>query len=187
MTVASNTSKDAIREAVLAVLKRRTSMSAAMLAKLDRRMQRSDLGSMTALHDWVRQHDKLDPALRQFLQRVLAPADMSPFGDFQAVAHLADGGMGSVWLCAQSTGELAVVKTLRHDVQDKQFFARFAREAQITCALRSPHIVTALGHSGDFDRVAWLALEYIAGGDLNQVPSNKECCPRLNLYSYFAN
>ena len=64
-----NVYTDVIRQAVLAVLKRRTSMSPLMLARLERRMQRANLTSVAELQQWVRGHNKLDKALKQFLQR----------------------------------------------------------------------------------------------------------------------
>ena len=54
-----------------------------------------------------------------------------------------------------------------------------SREAQITCSLQSPHIVTALAHSGSLDRTAWLALEYIAGGDLQQALQQQGMLPEI--------
>ena len=157
-------------DAMLVVLTRRSTMQEQMIRRLSQALRADGVRDLTMAHDWVASCPRLDQRLRAFLARVLAPRDMPPFGDFVPLCHLADGGMGRVWLCGAPDDHLVVVKTIHAEHGgDSDFMARFAREAHITCALRSPHIVAALGHGFTDDHDGWLALEYITGGDLKQL------------------
>ncbi|TVR16584.1 MAG: FHA domain-containing protein [Planctomycetota bacterium] len=158
-----------LRAAVRAVLSRRTKMRPEMLDRLNTRLKVLGAKRVCAVRQWAATQKKLDPRLVSFFDKVLAPDDLPPFGDFVPIAHLADGGMGRVWLCGHADGQLVVVKTIRCELSNENFLSRFEREARITCSLRHPHVVTALGHGRSHSGEMWLALEYINGADLSQL------------------
>ena len=90
---------------------------------------------------------------------------------YRVVRLLGAGGSGNVFMAAHERipGHVAI-KTLRGErIEDEESLARFRGEAQITAALRHPHIVQIL----DFDvtpaGVPYLVMELVEGGDLRSV------------------
>src|SRR5262249_20146081 len=92
-------------------------------------------------------------------------------GDYRLERKLAVGGMSEVWLATQvSLNRTVAVKLVRHEGStDDDLLARFAREGVVLGQFNSPHIVQVLA-AGTVPRpggiVAWMAMEYMAGGDL---------------------
>lgn len=93
--------------------------------------------------------------------------------DFHLQSQMAAGGMSSIYLAEQiSTGRTCVVKVLKYrdDVLLEELQSRFEREARILREFKSPRIVELLA-SGVFrdpqHRMRpWMALEFVASGDL---------------------
>lgn len=110
----------------------------------------------------------LSADLCQRLLGLLAPADLPAFGDYQAFVHLADGGMGRVWLAAAMDGPLVVVKTLKSTTNLVRQ-RRFEREVEITRKLRHPNIVRCLDGGEASDGSDYLVLEYVDSGDLHEL------------------
>ncbi len=110
----------------------------------------------------------LSPDLCQRLLGLLAPPDLPAFGAFQALVHLADGGMGRVWLAAAQDGPLVVVKTLKSTTSLIRQ-RRFEREVEITRQLQHPNIVRCLGGGEASDGSDYLVLEYVDSGDLREL------------------
>jgi serine/threonine protein kinase len=81
------------------------------------------------------------------------------------LAHLTDGGMGSVDL-VEHAGQLRVCKTIKADHQGgANAGKRFRREAEITATFDHPHLVRCFGHGEDGERL-YLVLEWVPGGDV---------------------
>ncbi|GDY11562.1 hypothetical protein LBMAG53_04400 [Planctomycetota bacterium] len=110
----------------------------------------------------------LGPELCQRLLGLLAPADLPAFGNYQAFVHLADGGMGRVWLAAAKDGPLVVVKTLKSTTNLIRQ-RRFEREVEITRKLNHPNIVRCLDGGEASDGSDYLVLEYVDSGDLREL------------------
>ncbi len=95
-------------------------------------------------------------------------------GRYLLTAHLADGGMGSVW---RGTDEVlsrdVAVKVLRPEyVGDAVFAARFRAEARATAPLTSPGIAQVYDygeHVADGSRLTYLVLELVPGEALSAV------------------
>ncbi len=95
-------------------------------------------------------------------------------GDFRLERKLMAGGMSEVHLATQlSLNRTVAVKLIRHEGQaDDATLARFSREATVLGQFNSPYIVPVLAagtmpeHCGGV--VGWMAMEYLAGGDLAQ-------------------
>jgi serine/threonine protein kinase len=116
------------------------------------------------------------------LVNVLAPVHArQPGGDLQVgdvlrdtyriVGLLASGGTGNVYLAdhLRLPGRVAV-KTLRGErVRDPQSLARFRAEAEITAALRHPHVVQTLDYDVAPGGVPYLVMELCEGPDLRSL------------------
>jgi serine/threonine protein kinase len=95
-------------------------------------------------------------------------------GRYELVRELGKGAMGVVYEGRDPhLNRRVAVKTARKDVMDASGMAdemmqRFLREAQASGALEHPNIITIYdaGEEGD---IAWIAMEYLEGGDLRDV------------------
>ncbi|MFO0726493.1 MAG: protein kinase [Myxococcota bacterium] len=91
-------------------------------------------------------------------------------GKYTLLKPLAEGGMGQVYL-AQRDGsdQICVLKTLRPDVvNDETSRRRFLREARLAAFLDHPNIARLLD-AGDEDGTFCIALEFIAGKDIESM------------------
>ena len=92
------------------------------------------------------------------------------FGDFDLLAQLGAGGMGTVHLARQrSLGRLVALKLLPPGLSaDEVSAARFRREVQAMARADHPNIVRVL-QSGRTEGTLWFAMELVEGGDLREV------------------
>ncbi|MGN0063723.1 MAG: protein kinase [Nocardioides sp.] len=99
-----------------------------------------------------------------------APREGDAFGRYHVEQQLGAGGMGVVHLALdtklQRRVALKVVSGQLAD--DNDFLTRFHREAEILTQLDSPHVITIFEH-GEISGVAYLAMQYVAGGDLGSL------------------
>src|SRR5882724_5174322 len=90
-------------------------------------------------------------------------------GDYRIVRHLADGGMGTLYLADQvSTGSRRALKLMLPQlVSDARLRERFVLEAPIGSSIESDHVVqvVAAGIEPTYG-VPWLAMEWLRGEDL---------------------
>lgn len=86
---------------------------------------------------------------------------------YRVRAHLADGGMGSVYVALDERLDRQVaLKVMRPDLaRDAGFVERFRREARAAAKLGDPHVVAVYDQGQDGDLV-FLAMEYVAGRTL---------------------
>lgn len=91
-------------------------------------------------------------------------------GRYRVLRHLADGGMGSVFVALdQRLDREVALKVMRSDLtHDEAFVARFRREARSAARLDHPNVV-AVTDQGSDDRYAFLAMELVNGHTLRQV------------------
>lgn len=92
-------------------------------------------------------------------------------GDYRLERKLAVGGMSEVWLASQlSLDRTVAVKLVRREgTADDDLLARFLREGVVLGQFHCPHIVQVLAAGtvpGPRGVTAWMAMEYMAGGDL---------------------
>jgi hypothetical protein len=93
-------------------------------------------------------------------------------GDFCLQRKLAVGGMSEVHLATQtSLNRTVAVKLIRHEVSaDDDLLARFCQEGLILAQFNCPYIVQILAAGTIPGKVSgmigWMAMEYMAGGDL---------------------
>jgi len=94
----------------------------------------------------------------------------SPFGRYQLLKCLGEGGMGAVYLAHDTQLERSVaLKIPKLEAgEQSQVLARFYREARSAAALRHPNICP-VHEVGEVDSVPYLSMAYIEGKPLSQV------------------
>jgi hypothetical protein len=105
-------------------------------------------------------------------------------GPFLLVRHLASGGMGDVYLAHHrhgATSRLCVVKTVLAEAKHHPgLMGRFLDEARTSVLLSHDNVVKVID-VGEADGTAWIAVEHIAGRDLqgvmNRVGAREERVP----------
>jgi len=99
-----------------------------------------------------------------------APATARRFGEFDLLAMLGEGGMGTVYLARQrSLGRLVALKAMPPALSsDDLAAARFAREIAALARSDHPHVVRILA-SGRTEGLFWYAMEHVEGSDLREV------------------
>mgnify|MGYP003867965595 CR=1 FL=1 len=99
-------------DALLIAARKRGFLDEAQVATLRQRMTSAGVADHDALVRWLEIEARLGGELPGQLQSLVAPAGRD-FGAYRSLAHLADGGMGSVYLAADAAGQPVVIKTLR--------------------------------------------------------------------------
>ncbi|HVE84837.1 MAG TPA: serine/threonine-protein kinase [Myxococcales bacterium] len=104
-------------------------------------------------------------------------------GNYEVLTQLSVGGMAELFLCfTQGAGafrKFVVVKRILPDVKSNESYIKmFYDEARITSVLHHPNIAQVLDLGGEGDQ-AYIAMEFIAGQNLNQVSA--ACLKRRRL------
>ncbi|HET7444124.1 MAG TPA: PASTA domain-containing protein [Solirubrobacterales bacterium] len=91
-------------------------------------------------------------------------------GRYRVLRKLGAGGMADVWLAEdQHLQRQVALKVLhRHFAQDREFVARFQREAEAAAALQHPNIVSVYDR-GEVDGTSYIAMQYVEGPTLKQL------------------
>ncbi|TVR44973.1 MAG: FHA domain-containing protein [Planctomycetota bacterium] len=170
-------SPEALLRALAEIINKRALLDPDQVPRLVKLALQAGVHDSESLKQWVSSTPKITNELRSELLGVLRTPRQRCFGPFTIVGHLADGGMGDVWLAMDDEGALAVVKTLLPDLHnDDEFVHRFRREAQITSGFTSPFLVRCLGSgtSTELDSSLFIILEYVSGGDLHNLICARE-------------
>ncbi len=132
----------------------------------------------------------------------LPPDEGMDLGPYRVLAHLADGGMGSVWLATRDAatarktplteapttpqparplpepGELVVVKTMKGQFAGvDEVRHRFEREFRFMAELRHPSVVAILDHGAATDGTLFMVLAFVESGDLKELVENQGPLP----------
>ena len=100
-------------------------------------------------------------------------------GRYRIVRELGKGAMGVVYEGLDpNIGRRVAIKTARRDVIEasgiaEEMMERFLREAQAAGALNHPNIIT-IYDAGEENGVAYIAMEYLEGGDLQDLIDGKQ-------------
>lgn len=103
--------------------------------------------------------------------------------DFRLEQKIASGGMSDVWLANQlSLSRMVAVKIFHHEGRaDEDLLARFSQEAVVLGRFNCPCIVQVLAagsaHTPGGSRLSWMAMEFMAGGDLASLLKRKGRLP----------
>lgn len=90
---------------------------------------------------------------------------------FEVLSKIREGGMGAIYTVRHRLlGEIRVVKVMRPQLSgEREFAARFVREAQTAIRLRHPNIAQLYDFSVDEEGCAYIIMEYIEGIDLREL------------------
>jgi serine/threonine protein kinase len=164
-----------IIEAVGHAARKRRLLEADQASRLTDALHNRGIETLERLRSWLAGSHGMSVTLARELLKILARADQPPFGPYQPLAHLANGGMGSVWLAANKSRDgLVVVKAMRKDVAESpEFHKRFARETRIMMDLDSPGVVRCLDSGKAADDALYMVLEFVDGGDLKDLAEGR--------------
>ena len=143
-----------------------------------------NLTNLDDVRRWLEAGDGLSAHLANQILALIPKPDTKPLGPYIPLAHLADGGMGSVWLACSPKNELVVVKTLKKNLppgveksHGTEFILRFEREAKITMQLTHPNVVRCLDSGQSQDGIPFMVLEYVDSGDLKDLVERRGGLP----------
>lgn len=91
-------------------------------------------------------------------------------GRYRVLRKIGAGGMADVWLAEDThlQRQVALKVLHRHFAQDRDFVARFQREAESAAGLQHPNVV-AVYDRGVFEGVNYIAMQYVEGPTLKQL------------------
>jgi eukaryotic-like serine/threonine-protein kinase len=91
-------------------------------------------------------------------------------GRYRVLRKLGAGGMADVWLAEDThlQRQVALKVLHRHFAQDREFVARFQREAESAAGLQHPNIVSVYDR-GEIDGTYYIAMQYVEGPTLKQL------------------
>jgi serine/threonine protein kinase len=100
--------------------------------------------------------------------RYREPVEGTPFGRYQLIELLGQGGMGEVWKAYDTTIDrvVALKMLLPHFAKDPDFDRRFRREARTAARLDDPHVVP-IHDVGEIDGRLYVTMRLIDGFDLD--------------------
>jgi serine/threonine protein kinase len=180
VTSATAADKRVVIEAVVEATRKRKILPRGPSARLGEYALQKGVKSLEDLRTWLASGEGLSSELAQRVSACLPPKEMKPFCNYLPLAHLADGGMGSVWLAASPDDKLVVVKTLKNNLPAPQsgtvaseFTKRFEREAKITQQLKHPNVVNCIDFGQAADGGMFMVLEYVDSGDLRDVVESR--------------
>ncbi len=164
-----------IIEALGHAARKRRLLDTEQAARLVGVLRNRGLESQERLRSWLAGSNGMSVALARELLKILARHDQPSFGAYKPLAHLANGGMGSVWLAANRNGDgLVVIKAMRKDVgESEEFQKRFARETRIMMELDSPGVVRCIDSGKASDNSLFMVLEFVDGGDLKDLAEGR--------------
>jgi serine/threonine protein kinase len=173
-----------IIDALVQVAKKRRLLAAGPAQRLGDYAKQKGLANLDDLRRWLKAGDGLSANLSNQLLELIPSTEIKPLGPYIPLAHLADGGMGSVWLACSPKNELVVAKTMRKSLppgMDKshgtEFMRRFEREAKITMQLTHPNVVRCLDSGQADDGTPFMVLEYVDSGDLKDLVERRGGLP----------
>lgn len=164
-----------IIEALGHAARKRRLLDADQVSRFTDVLRSRGLDTAERIRGWLASANGMSVALARELLKILARSDQLPFGAYQPIAHLANGGMGSVWLSAnRSRDGLVVVKAMRKDVaENEEFQKRFARETRIMMETDHPGVVRCLDTGKSSDDSLFMVLEFVDGGDLKDLAESR--------------
>jgi serine/threonine-protein kinase len=118
-----------------------------------------------------------------------SPAAAAPAGGalpatiagYRVVDRLGEGGMGVVYRAVHATLDREVaLKVMRPELaQNERFVARFLREARTAARIDHPNVVTVYDAGVD-NGYLFIAMRYVAGGDLAQAVKERGPMPQVD-------
>jgi serine/threonine-protein kinase len=106
-----------------------------------------------------------DQQVQQLLAEQASSTGSKLLGGYELMARIGSGGMGAVYKARQiSLNRIVALKVLPQRLaRDREFLARFYREARSVAKLSHPNIVSGFD-VGESDGYHYLAMEFVDGG-----------------------
>ncbi len=165
-------------DSVVHLARKRSLLDRPGCARLAVLMQAAGIATVEAARRFVLGPAGIDPLMAQRLVEHLPQPDQVTFGAYTPYAHLADGGMGSVWLAGDADDRLVVVKTMRGNLAgNKEVAHRFERETRYMMEIRHPRVVHCLDHGAAEDGTLFMVLEFEPSGDLRELVAAEGLLP----------
>ena len=100
-------------------------------------------------------------------------------GRYRFLEKLGQGGMGAVYKAQHvKMNRLTAVKILTSELaHNRQFVARFEREAEMASQIDHPHAVSIYDFGETDDGLVYLAMEFIDGQPLSAILARERCLP----------
>ncbi len=126
---------------------------------------------LLGIRNWLEDSKTVNADLVNSIQELLPKADTLMFQDYQALAHLAEGGMGTLWLATgPNRDNIVVIKALRRSLAEgEEFIIRFQRETDIMMSLTHPGLVKCLDKGQAKDGTLYMVLELVSYGTLKDL------------------
>ena len=104
------------------------------------------------------------------------------FGRYRLRELLGHGGMGEVFVAydTHKDCDVALKRLKREYAEDRDFQARFRREAQLAARLREPHVIPIHDY-GEIDGQLYIEMRLVDGVDLEHVLQRDRITPQLML------
>lgn len=163
-------------------------MSSSTLIELPPEMLEADMTSTVefvearSVEDFAHQTQITD---REVLSRVLLPGRQ--FGPYKIRGFVAAGGMGEIYAAQRvaSDGRLSRPVALKviskEHAHDWRIVERFKREASISKAIRSPHVIRVYEFGETEEGDAFLSMELLAGEELFERMCRRRILPLVEL------
>jgi hypothetical protein len=141
-------------------------------ARLSRRATIDAMVKLESARRQIHERDALLDEVAADLQHVLGAGKRGRFsgqkvGDYVAELVIGRGAMGEVYRASRADGSKAALKVLHACYSESDVYVeRFFREAMVTSALASPHIVKVFDHGVSADGCPFLGMELLEGHDL---------------------
>ncbi|MEU7000438.1 serine/threonine-protein kinase [Nonomuraea sp. NPDC046570] len=101
-------------------------------------------------------------------------------GRYVLESQLGKGGMGTVWLGRdEKLGREVAIKVLHSDSTDREWVARFKREARVMAMLKHPNIVV-VHDLGEDQGAAFLVMERLPGPNLGEILRRQQPLPPVS-------
>jgi len=172
--------QDVLIDALMQTVRKRRILGRVPSERLGDFARQKGVQNLDDVRKWLAAGDGLSAPLANQIKAFLPKPEDTAYGPYLALAHLADGGMGSVWLACDPKNQLVVVKTLRSNLtqqanstQGTEFMKRFEREAKITMQLTHPSVVRCIDNGLRADGTAFMVLEYVDSGDLKDLVESR--------------
>ncbi len=165
-------------EALVQMARKRRTLDRAQCARLAVLLHHHGVDTPDKVRGFLNRKGMLPPLVAKKLIEHLPQPDQVSFGDYTALAHLADGGMGSVWLAGTPDGHLAVVKTMRGQMaSNAEIRYRFEREVKYMMDLQHDSVVRAIGSGAASDGTLFMVLDFVEHGDLKDMVESHGALP----------
>ena len=130
---------------------------------------------LVGIRQWLEENRRVNADLVKSMEDLLPKQEGLRFNQYNALAHLAEGGMGTLWLAvADDSAELVVVKALRKNLaQSEEFVLRFQRETDIMMTLEHPGLVKCLDRGQSEDGTLFMVLELVPYGTLKDLAKSR--------------